>query len=832
MKTTTATYKSILSSKNARNYLPKIDLELASGTTLHLTGADIWQDSFSIDTASSSTSSFDIGSAVIGQCKFTINNINGDYDGYDFFNAEATVWLGLVGDKTNNVQNYYRMGFYTVDEPEKANGLISLTLLDNMWKFDVPFSEAGVTFTSSTTARSIVNTMCSHCGVTLATQNFHGYDFPITTAPEDTDEMNCREMLQYIAMIGCNFCMMDDSGALNIRWYNTSATSSTTVNFDLNQNSSFGTDDIEITGVKFILDDTAYTIGTSGYRLELENPLVNADNVSSVLNSIWDVLEGFTLHTFNITTASDLSAEIGDKCKILDYQGNYTYSWITNNSFKLAAHNVQCNAETPTRTLTKRYSSEVKAAVEVARKQSKELISNYDLSVQRLNKLVEQSMGAFSDYEDSPNGGRIYYISNMPITKDQYGVCHFESGSIVFRMAGDVFSVSRDGGLTWVNGYDPSTGELVINVLNAIGINAEWIRTGTLTVGGATSGTQHPTIEVFDASDNLIVEINRNGITMHKGIISSPDYAEVAGNTYSTTGMKIDVLNKILRSPYFAIDSNGAYFRGTIQITGDIELGTGSLRLRPTDYYLAVDFRLQFQASEGYEGSSTVTVVRHYFTESGGTWTEQTETTCTVSLTDDEPGITPVELDHTVGQNGKDYYAVDVTSSSTITTTIKNAILAYVGTDGLRGFLEGIFKGYMETDSGMISGFKYGNAIGSSWAGMSSQGLFMTDSGYEFSMMGGFGRPNGAALKLFDNVFNFGTSDGRFRFYQSDSQGGGDDPYSIDIQTGSTEIAIKKYDNNHQLTGKVLWDSDIQVSTLDSPPVNLPNGHLFLVYEN
>ena len=134
MKTTTATFKSILSSKNARNYLIKIDLEFASGTTLHLTGEDIWEDSFSIDTASSGTSSFDIGCAVIGQCKFTLNNIDGDFDSYDFFNAEATVWLGLDGDKTNNTQNYYRMGFYTVDEPEKSSGLINLTLLDNMWK--------------------------------------------------------------------------------------------------------------------------------------------------------------------------------------------------------------------------------------------------------------------------------------------------------------------------------------------------------------------------------------------------------------------------------------------------------------------------------------------------------------------------------------------------------------------------------------------------------------------------------------------------------------------------------------------------------------------------
>ena len=834
MKSVTSGYKTIINSGNRRHYLIKIDMTLANNTVLHLTEADIWEDTFSIDTASSGTSSFDIGTAVIGKCTFTINNIDGDFDNYDFFNADATVWLGLEGDTVSNVQQYYRMGFYTVDEPSVANGLISLTLLDNMWLFDVPFSEAGVTFTSSTTARSIVQTICTHCGVTLATQSFHGYDFPITQAPDDANEMNCREVLQYIAMIGCNFCYIDASGALRIGWYNTSATSSTTVVCDLNQSTSFGTEDIEITGVKFVIDDTAYQIGTNGYRLELENPFVNADNASAVLNSIWDVLEDFTLRTFNITTASDLSAEIGDKIKIKDYQGNYVYSWVTTNSFKLANHIMQCNAQAPNRTLVKRYSKEVKAAVEVARKQSKELISTYDQSVQRLNKLVEQSMGAFSDYEDSPNGGRIYYISNMPITKDAQGVCHFESGSIVFRMAGDVFSVSRDGGQTWVNGYDPSTGELIVNVLSAIGIQAEWIKTGTLTVGGSTSGTQHPTIQVYDASDNLICEINRNGITMHKGIISSPDYAEVSGATYSTTGMKIDVLNKILRSPYFAIDPSGAYFRGTIQITGDIEVGTGSLRFRPTDYYLATDFRFQFQAAEGYEGTSTVQITHYYYEMVQGQWVEHTYVYSPITLTDDTPELS-VELDHTCGQNGKDYYKIDVTSSSTVTTTLYRVSLAYVGTEGFRGFLQGIFEGYLKTEAGEICGFRYGQGTGGTWAG--ENGGFVDDNGYNFSMRDGFGRANGALFRLYDNVFNLGNSSGGFTFFRSDSQGGGANGKTIKIDADNQ--VINKTDSNGVITGTVLWNdgtvytnSRITKSATDSPPQNLPDGDIFLVYEN
>ena len=509
MKATTPGFKSILASGGSRQYLIKVDLELTDGTIFHLTEADIWEDSFGIETASSGTSSFDIGTAVIGKCTFTINNISGDFDNYDFFNAEAVVWLGLVGDVVNNVQQYYRMGFFTVDEPERASGLISLSLLDNMWKFDVPFADVNISY--PITAVNAVLAICSYCGVSLAgtSANFHGYNFSIAEAPKDVDNMNCREMLQYIAMIGCNFCTINDSGYLEIKWYDVNATAETTDVFELNQRTSFGTTEIEITGVKFVIDNTPYLIGSAGYVLELQNPLVNASNVNAVLSLIWAILDGFTLTTYNVSCASDLAAEIGDKVKIIDYKGNYTYSWLTLNSFKLAGHQIQCNAEPPQRTLVKRYSKTVQAAVEVARQQTNEIISNYDLAVQMMNDLAVNSMGGYEDYEDLSTGGRVWYLSNMPITKVN-NVCSFEPNSTVYKKSGSGFFVSRDGGTTWVNGYDSQTGELVVNVLDAIGINFDWARGGTLTLGGYGNG--NGVLSIQNASNVEKVHGDNTGI--------------------------------------------------------------------------------------------------------------------------------------------------------------------------------------------------------------------------------------------------------------------------------------------------------------------------------
>ena len=556
MRATTTKFKQIMASGNARDYVVKVDLTLADNTVLHLTEADIWENSFSIETASSGTSSFDIGCAIIGQCKFALNNFDESFNQYDFFNASAVVWVGLVGDiDNNNHQVYYRMGFFTVDEPTFAGALIQLVLLDNMWKFDVPLSSVNLTY--PITALNAILAICTYCGVQLdQTTQFHGASFSIAEAPKD--EMNCRDFIQYVAMIGCNFCYITPEGKLKLRWYDTSSipsesdldggtfdtnttpysdgdtadggtfdTTSTPYSdgdtfdggtFTDNQsvayftrlfNSTFGTDVITITGVKFVIEETSYSIGSAGYVLELENPLVNVDNVNSVLNLIWDVLEDFSLRTFNITSVSDLSAEIGDCCAIKDYKGNYIYSWITLNTFKFSSHIVQCNAINPTRTLTKQYSKTVQAAVEIARQQANEIISNYDLAVQMMNDLAVNAMGGYEDYEDLSTGGRIWYLSNMPITKVD-NVCSFEPNSTVFKRSGSGFFVSRDGGTTWVNGYDMQTGELVVNVLDAIGINFDWARGGTLTLGGYGNG--NGVMSIQNSSNVEKVHGDNNGI--------------------------------------------------------------------------------------------------------------------------------------------------------------------------------------------------------------------------------------------------------------------------------------------------------------------------------
>lgn len=518
MRSTTSTYKQIIASGETRIFHVRINLTLADETALVLTDSDIMSGTFVMESASSGESSFDIGSAIIGMCKFSLENFDERYTRYDFFNATATVWVKLEGDS-----EFIRLGFYTVDEPKYNGAIVSLELIDNMWKFDRPLPALSFPITCG----EAVNALCLECGVTLATQQFRGYDYTLTVMPDQ--EMNCREMLQYIAMICCRFCDMDSTGALRLRWYDRESrpedsldggsfyTNTTPYSdgdtadggnftnyysgddydggdfidsedvdwFTRNFTVSLGTDEITITGLKFTINEVDYQIGTDGYVLVLENPLVDESNVNSVLNYIWDILDDFRFRTFNISTLPDITAEVGDCCAIKDAKENIVYSYITNIDFNLTRQTVQCNAVTPTRKLSTTYSKTLQIAVEEAKKKTEAAISRYDVAVQLMNNLAVNAMGAYQDYEDLETGGRVYYLSNKPITKvDNH--CTFVADSTVFKATGDGFFVSTHGGQagTWQNGYDPTTGTLLVNVLKAIGVSADWVETGLLTDRG------------------------------------------------------------------------------------------------------------------------------------------------------------------------------------------------------------------------------------------------------------------------------------------------------------------------------------------------------------
>lgn len=502
-----------INSTLSRDFTAMADIELADNTVLNVTEKDIVLGGLKIDDSTSPSNSFQIGTAIINQCTLMLNNIGGKFNQYDFTDAIIRPYIGLKLSETTEI---LQKGVFTVDEPTLASSIISLVALDNMEKFDTPFSEVTISFPC--TQLQLLQAVCLHCGVSLATVTFTNSDFIVTRRPSD-EATTCREIVSWIAQNGGNFAKCNTQGALELKWYDFGAfetgdsvdggrfdedtpystgDSADGGNFtDYNSGNSIdggtfldmdryhhiyalsqtkiGTDDVIITGIQVKAQGTesdygeTVLFGTSGYVIEITNPLIQENTAGTIANSVGAKIVGMRFRPCSISTISDPSREAGDVGK-LSHKGNTYQILLTSVSSQIGgSDNLSCDAETPSRKQSVRFDAQTKAIIE-ARKNAKEQLTAYDQAVQQLTNLMTNSFGVHKSEEELEDGSIIYYMHNKPT---------LAASSTIWKMTADAFAVSTDGGKTWGAGFD-SNGNAVLNVLNAIGINADWINVGTI----------------------------------------------------------------------------------------------------------------------------------------------------------------------------------------------------------------------------------------------------------------------------------------------------------------------------------------------------------------
>ena len=536
MISTSTKYKQQLIAGN-RRYVAKVNLTLADNTTLLLTNEELWEQGVVISNGISDESSFEIGSAIIGSLTLIIDNIKGNYNSYDFLNARAVLWLGVEGDTDlNDDQVYYRIGFYVVDNTSYNGSLITLNCLDNMTWFDVPFSAvAGITYPC--TAGELVADICAHVGVTLGVAHFQNYTMTIPAEPDG--EYNCREILSYVAQKCCCYCKINTAGQLILSWYDKTAitgltgydggtynTNTTpysdgdavdggsfmsggdnadggtftalqqgvwlTNNFDM----SVDTDDIVVTGCRVrstsgedtydeLWTDALLELDHPRYVLVIENnPFITSTDAAATASTIGNILAGLPIRGFSSRSLSDFSYETGDMATIIDFRGNLYHTWLTNLTFTIGnSETFSCGVESLKERNETRFSESAKTLAE-AQQNANKLLTDYDQAVQDMNELAQNALG-YNKYVNASNGTEITWLYNgSTIDTTTPSSPTFTGSTVVFKISGDGVFISHDGGLTYDQGYDANSGTAILSLLYAIGISCDWVRTGSLTLGG------------------------------------------------------------------------------------------------------------------------------------------------------------------------------------------------------------------------------------------------------------------------------------------------------------------------------------------------------------
>lgn len=495
-------------------YLKYADITLTDGTVLNLTSADLWQNGLSFEDSVSSDSTFDIGSAIVNVLDLSINNFDGKYSDYNFEGAEVVAYVGLELD--NETTEKIRICTMTVvEQPEDETVTIDLTCEDNMRKFDRNYSDSKLKYPA--TRGQIIRDACEVCGVTLQTTSFDRDDYILQIRP-DNEALTFRQVLQWVAQIGCQWLRCDEYGRLCVKWYDTEKTDAQEI--DTTYSFTPQHTDVVITGIQVTEysdssneEPESYMVGTQGYVLAIsDNKLIRKGDGQTIASMIAEKCVGMIFRPFESQCPTDVALEAGDAITIEDRNGNLYNTYLTTTTLQPGfGQKIACNAKSAAKNSTVRYGQLTQAYVE-ARKLVKKEQTARERAIQNLEESLSIGSGLFATYVKQEDGSTISYFHDKAKLEDSMNV---------IKITSEAVGVSNDGGKTYPFGFQ-LTGTMIAKLLYAEGINADFINAGALTIK--------------DGKGNIIFSVNMDT----NSVYINPEYLMIGDVSLSDKIKELD----------------------------------------------------------------------------------------------------------------------------------------------------------------------------------------------------------------------------------------------------------------------------------------------------
>lgn len=576
------------------------DVTLSDGTVLHLEPKDFMIGGCQIEDKTTD-GKFGVGFCVGKTLKIRLENDDERFSTYDFYMATIIIYVAMLLD--DGTIEKIRKGKFYATIPQTQGDIIEISAVDDMYKLDRPYV---ATTAYPATLQSIISDICLDCGIPMGFRQFDNYTYTVKEKPENA---TYRQVLSYACQVAGYNAHVDPDGYMQLVWYNTSLLNwynynggsfktyphdtildgGDFTNYGQGERISGGefteprpehifrirslnvhTDDVVITGVKVVgKDNVTALFGEEGYAIVVKgNPFVDG-NESAVASYLGGRMVGMSFRPFSAQILGNPLYEPFEVVMVSDRKGNVYNSIVNSVSYKIGAFTkVDCQAEDPMRNGSEYISPAVQAAVAEARKNAEKQISTYDKAVQQMNQLAMNAMGFHTTYEDMADGSRVVYLHDKPALEDS---------KTIYKQTIDGFFISTDGGKSYTAGFDKN-GNVVVNVLYAIGIVADWIRSGTLTLGGVNN--QDGVLNLVDASGNVLARMDNTGLAVYKGSIRGTDlYLGGLSNkdgsltVYDGNGAVVGRFNKD------GLTATNGYFNGTI-VSQSATITGGTFRVK------------------------------------------------------------------------------------------------------------------------------------------------------------------------------------------------------------------------------------------------------------
>ena len=559
MKNVSNKFKNII--QNGGPFYAYAKVVLRNGNELDLTA----EKDFYVEGNSYSESGgggFPLGIAMAKTVNLGIDNSDERFSDYDFYYARITLYT--EADLSDGTTERINEGTFTVIDPVQPGDIIDITAADDMYKTNCQYIP-NVSFPS--TARSVLQDACTQSNILLSSATFENDTFQIKAIPEG---LTCRQVIGYIAMIAAGNAVMNEFNQLVIKTYRFPAFDSMKIltggNFtrentdtvsggDFTQETEtiisdgeFGkdddyivlsefasdpdisTDDVVITGIATTVEgeeeDIELLYGTDGYALAIDNPLISG-NENTAISLIGDILIGLVIRPFSGEFFPDPTIQFMDPVYLVDRKDNVYQSFVTSLNFTYLGNSQLSNeTESPERNNSTYYSN----ATEVYRKARQEIAKSkteWEKAVENLGNRLDGASGLYPTTIKQPNGSEIYYLHDK---------LTLEESEVVIKITAQAMGISTDGGETYPVGVTVD-GEAVIKILQTIGVNADWINTGSFTVktpegkitfsADTATGAVNIVADSFSLSGKTIDQIANEQLNDFVSSVYDPKIAEL-----------------------------------------------------------------------------------------------------------------------------------------------------------------------------------------------------------------------------------------------------------------------------------------------------------------
>jgi hypothetical protein len=535
-----------------------VEITFADGTTKTLENEIMIGNNDFSDCAESS--SFPVGATVCKTMKLELDNTEGQWKDYNFYQAKVhaylklqtsvaepaseSIWMNdfyepILDTDGNNIilsraasEDRYETidkGVYTITTPEQYGEILSFTALDDMYKTNAKYYSA---LTLPQPIMALVRDACESLNIPMGFSSMAHGNVIVTALP---DNMTFRQLIGWAAMLETANARIDNRGYLQfIKWNFGAVENGSLVPFKLEDyvsSPTLSSDDIVITGIRVKNKESESLFGTAGYVLELENNLLSDSDLGTVAAWIGGNLVGARFRNLQGDLIYNPLLEFGDMARSFDRNGNGYLTPITDVSSPLnGITTVKTQADDPIRNSSTYMSEATKALVE-ARQLVKDERTEREKAVERLNNTLKTSGGLYMTVEPQDDGSNIYYAHNKPT---------LEESDIVWKFTAEAIGISMDGGKTYPYGLNIN-GELIARLLYAEGINASYINAGALVV----RDTNGKIIFSADIDNNQIVIDGasvRIGASPLDGLLNSMQ-GQIDGNINTWTGSPAPTLS-------------------------------------------------------------------------------------------------------------------------------------------------------------------------------------------------------------------------------------------------------------------------------------------------